>query len=220
MAETGQTKPVPRFDSEGNRLKTGHAIGSLAQQIPLGAEAERREALHAHIAESGERDSDLTAAFKEAEAAFAGGRPSVLAEAENAMDAAIKQKNASAGERVAYSRLSPSKRQAQDNANAFADVLEQRGLVAPLPNPAGDEYAEDDELEDEQAADGFYETASGLYEVKDGVWSPVQMSDETEDEEEPPEDQWPNYLSTGNNEGFADLTTETDDDTEDYEDAA
>ena len=72
----GQTKPVRRYDADGNQLRTGHTIGSVAHRISSDTEAERQEGLHAIIAESAGRDNDekdLTAAFKEAEAAFIGG---------------------------------------------------------------------------------------------------------------------------------------------------
>jgi hypothetical protein len=92
-------------------------------------------------------------------------------------------------------------------------VLTERGLVTEPPSPvAGDEY---DELEPEamEYEDGVYTDESGaVWQMEAGQWSQVQESEAGK--EEPPEDQWPNYLP--NNEGHINLT----DDEEDWSDDA
>jgi hypothetical protein len=216
MAEP-QAKPVRRYTVDGELIRTGHHIGSLVQTRP---HADNRvEALETHIAERKALDNDeknLVQPFLDAEAQFTGGAAQPLEQAENGLDAAIMAMNDAAGERVAYARLTTTEKRAQKTATALADVLAERGIVAEPPSSTeSDESDESDEPAYD--ADGFYETASGLYEVKDGQWSPVQMADE--DEEEPPQDQWPNYTSSGNDQ-FVDATDNDDDEEEDYDDEA
>jgi hypothetical protein len=210
---TPQAKPGPRrYTADGQLLRTGHQIGSVAHRIER--DTSRVYDLNAHIKEQGALDSsdkDLTAEFKAAEAAFAGGVPNILGEAQVGLDEAIMQLNANAGERIARSQMTHE----QKLGAAVADALVERGIVPEPPTPtAADEYdaVEVDEPEVDQTGDGFYETSAGLFEVKDGEWSPVQMTDEAE-EEPPPEDMWRN--DSVSNEGFvnmADYDGEEEDD--------
>src|SRR5204862_439363 len=82
---TVQSKPGPaRFDSDGNQLRTGHKIGSAAHRLP--ESTERVEELNKHIAEQGALDEsakDLTAQFKEHEAAIIGGSERPIEEGRN-----------------------------------------------------------------------------------------------------------------------------------------
>jgi hypothetical protein len=206
------TRPVKRYDVDGNQLKTGHTIGSRAQHIPPQGD-DRVQALRAYQAEQetlADHDKDLTAAFREAEDALTGGRQSILAEAESGLDAAILKSHAAAADRLADAKLSPAQLQAKATATALADVLTERGIVPEPPRPMVD-TDESDESEEpdfvEQYEDGFYtDDAGALWQVEGGKWSPAEMADE--EEEEPPEDQWPNYVA--NNEQFADLTDSED----------
>jgi hypothetical protein len=209
---------VKRYDVDGNQLKTGHHVGSLARTLP---HADKRvEALEAHQAEQAQNeDRDLLSKFREAEESV--GIPQPLAEAENGLDAAILAMNAAAGERNAAKQMTKEEKLGA----AVADALVERGIVSEPPSPvAGDEYdqpLEDDELD--YLPDGEYGQAEDgtLLQAKDGVWHPVDLSADAdlEEEEPPPEDQWPSYNTSNTNEQFLDLRDNSDDG-EELDDAA
>jgi hypothetical protein len=210
------TKPVKRYDVDGNQLKTGHTIGSRAQHIPVQGD-DRVQALRAYQAEQetlADHEKDLAAPAVEAfdATAAAVGITHPLAEAGGALDAAIMQSNAAAGARNADAKLTPAQVQAKATATALADVLAERGIVPEPPRPmvAGDEY--DQPLEDDEAFDqgktGWLEDDGSF--IRDDGGDTVMPAGYDDDE---PEDQWPNYTS-GDAEGFYDLTAAGDDETE------
>jgi hypothetical protein len=212
------TRPVKRFDVDGVELRTGHTIGSRAQHIPVQGD-DRVQALRAYQAEQetlDDSEKDLAAPAVEAfdATAAAVGITHPLAEAGGALNEAIMQSNAAAGERNADRQLTTSQRQAQDTATKLADILEQRGLVAPLPNPVATD--EQDELEQDDPYDeyvaGWADEETDNEFVRDDEGDTLMPADSVEDDE--PEDQWPNYTS-GDAKGFYDLTEADSDDEED-----
>jgi hypothetical protein len=215
-----QSRPVRRYDVDGNEIRTGAAIiGARARNGYQPPGDERIDELKSHIAERSALDNsekDLTAAFKDAEAAITGGsdaRP--LDAAANGIDQAILQANANAAEHVANSKLTRAELQAKATAIALADVLTERGLVSEQGSPEVDEpdLTEDDEPDFEVLADGEYGQAEDgtLMQVVDGRWAPVDLSADADLGEEDPPDQWRDD-GLSSNEQFIDLTGDDDGD--------
>src|SRR4051812_2156868 len=113
----GQAKPVRRFDVDGQPIRTGHSIGSLARTHPHSDERVTELTEHVEYQRGLSREEkDLTAEFREAEALAGIARP--LEESENGLTAALLAMNDAAGERVAHAKLTDSERQARATASA------------------------------------------------------------------------------------------------------
>jgi hypothetical protein len=221
-----QHKPGPRrYTSDGQLLRTGHQIGSVAHQISPDAERDRVQGLNEHTAHQlslDESDKDLTLKFREAfDGLSAGaGATNILEEAEGEFTAGIMAGKARAAAVVEDAKLTRSERQAKATAAALADVLTERGLVSEQGSPEVDEPDLTDDDEPELLADGEYGQAENgqLMQVVDGRWQPVDLSADAELEEEDPPDAWPNYVA--NNEQFVDMADYPEEEEENLDDAA
>jgi hypothetical protein len=221
MAEP-QAKPVLRYDVDDNQLKTGATIrGFRARNEPTPHADDRVQELTAYQAEQRALDNsekDLTAEFKDAEAAFAGGARNILEAAEGTFTGAILQKKANSAQAVEDASLSPSELQARDTASALADILEQRGLVPESPDPGVDELDAEEDIPAYEP--GLYTDDTGsVWEMQEnGAWAEqVTQSDDADEEPADFPDQWRDD-GLSSNEFDIDLTDNTEEE-EEYDNA-
>jgi hypothetical protein len=182
-------------------------------QIPPGDE--RVEELATYVAERqavDNSDKDLTAEFRDAEAAFVGGAPNVLAEAAGTFDGAIMQAKANSAQVVAERQKSKEQRL----ATAIVDEQTARGFT---PQPASPVIDEPDimEADDAPERDFYVDDAGSVWEFDEGQFSRVESEEDAEAAEEEPADfpdQWRND-GLSSNEFDIDLTDDNDDVLED-----